>query len=103
MVNSLEKAPSPIVVNSCLLHVYLYIQAHSCCCSYWQQLPGVLVNKHFAKQKNINLSEPCHKPKSNTTLTSTLFGVDTKITFHTPPPHHLSLTTTKHNVISYTN
>ena len=30
-----------------LLHVYLYSQVHSCCCSYWQQLLGVSVNKDF--------------------------------------------------------
>ena len=36
-----------MVGNSCLLHVYLYSQVHRCCCSYWQQLLGVLVNKDF--------------------------------------------------------
>ena len=39
--------PSPIVVNSCLLHVYLYSQVHSY--TYWQQLLGVSVNKDFDK------------------------------------------------------
>ena len=47
MVNSQEKESSPIVVNSCLFHVYLYSQVHSCCCSNWQQLLGVSENKDF--------------------------------------------------------
>ena len=38
------------MVDSWLLHVYLYSQVHSCCCSYWQQLLGVSVNKDSDKK-----------------------------------------------------
>ena len=47
MLNSQEKAPKPMVGISRLLHVYMYSQVLSCCCSYWQQLLGVSVNKNF--------------------------------------------------------
>ena len=58
MVSSQAKAPYPMVGNSCLLHVYLYSQVHSYCCSFWQQLLCVSVNKDFDIGFDKNAGQP---------------------------------------------